>query len=532
MSRFSFYSAAVRLVFILSLLPIAMLMSGCSGNNAHTSSPSDLPPANIMLTPVSTIVAPGGTVNFQVVINNLADTSVTWFVNGITGGNSSLGTVVSTGLDTATYTAPTDVMGQLNVTVTAVSNSDSSLKANAAVAVSQEQVQITINPTAIDVLVNTPQNFVATVTCTLGTGSPGPCSNPNVSWDIVETGDGGNSTYGTVVSTGSNTATYTAPAFPPQPSGGLVHVQATAQADSSQVAIATVTVVTSLQTTVTISPNNPTIQPGQPVTLTANVSNNPPDPSVTFSIVGCDGGASGCGIIQNTQLDTAVYTAPGTISGDGLTVTVKATMNSYPYAVGQDTIQVVYQPMTVSVSPCTQESSNCVAQIQQSAPTFPFNPNSQLLTLTIDNVPYNASPSITWSLGCISGREDQNKYCDGSQHSGYQGPGEIYNDLGSCSTGDPNLQMGMSYLQLLPAQTCPLIYQLSSGQTDYTTTVTYNAPVVPPIGGQEHANICGGGQVNSYQWVPLKVEVDAGGQTPSELLCIQVCKQLATCQIP
>jgi hypothetical protein len=53
---------------------------------------------------------------------NTADTTVTWEVNGIPGGNATVGTITSNGV----YTAPASVPAGNTVTVTAVSSADDS----------------------------------------------------------------------------------------------------------------------------------------------------------------------------------------------------------------------------------------------------------------------------------------------------------------------------------------------------------------------------------------------------------------------
>lgn len=54
------------------------------------------------ISPGGTLLAPGGTQQFTTTIQGLTDTTVTWSVDGNTGGNSSVGTVSTNGL----YTAP------------------------------------------------------------------------------------------------------------------------------------------------------------------------------------------------------------------------------------------------------------------------------------------------------------------------------------------------------------------------------------------------------------------------------------------
>jgi uncharacterized protein (DUF1800 family) len=59
----------------------------------------------------------GGTASFSATVTNLTNTAVTWQVAGINGGNSSVGTIISSGV----YTPPSSIPATNPVTVTAVS---------------------------------------------------------------------------------------------------------------------------------------------------------------------------------------------------------------------------------------------------------------------------------------------------------------------------------------------------------------------------------------------------------------------------
>jgi thiol:disulfide interchange protein DsbA len=64
-------------------------------------------------------------------VSNSSNTQVTWQVNGVTGGNASVGTISSSGL----YTAPCGVPSPATVTITAVSVADSTRSGSAQVTV-------------------------------------------------------------------------------------------------------------------------------------------------------------------------------------------------------------------------------------------------------------------------------------------------------------------------------------------------------------------------------------------------------------
>src|SRR5689334_13022660 len=85
----------------------------------------------VSIYPSPTDTTPGATKQY-VIYNTTGGTGVTWSVNGITGGNSSVGTVTQAGL----YTAPMSVPAQNVVTVTATST-PSGISGSSAVTIHQ-----------------------------------------------------------------------------------------------------------------------------------------------------------------------------------------------------------------------------------------------------------------------------------------------------------------------------------------------------------------------------------------------------------
>jgi serine protease len=82
------------------------------------------PKVVLAVCPVSGSVQAGsGSQTFTATVANATDDSVTWQVNGIAGGDSTVGTITSAGV----YTAPAQVASAAAVTITAVSNADHSV---------------------------------------------------------------------------------------------------------------------------------------------------------------------------------------------------------------------------------------------------------------------------------------------------------------------------------------------------------------------------------------------------------------------
>jgi len=88
------------------------------------------PPVTVTISPTSATVKFGGTKQFTATVQNSTNQSVTWEVNGIVGGNSTVGTISSAGL----YRAPRTAM---TVTVTAVSVASPGASASAKVTVTR-----------------------------------------------------------------------------------------------------------------------------------------------------------------------------------------------------------------------------------------------------------------------------------------------------------------------------------------------------------------------------------------------------------
>ncbi|WP_232298821.1 DUF1800 domain-containing protein [Granulicella tundricola] len=100
----------------------AMLLGGCSGsgNSGSTGGGPVLSPTVAVTGGASTRL--GGTTQFAATVANTNNLSVTWQVNGTTGGSSANGMITSTG----TYTAPATLPSPNTVTISAVSAASAS----------------------------------------------------------------------------------------------------------------------------------------------------------------------------------------------------------------------------------------------------------------------------------------------------------------------------------------------------------------------------------------------------------------------
>jgi hypothetical protein len=94
-------------------------------------------PATVTISPTTAAVQIGKTVDFSATVTGPTNTSVSWQVNGIPGGNTTVGMISSNGPDSAVYTAPKVVPNPALVEVEAVSNSDPTKQAVAGVTISK-----------------------------------------------------------------------------------------------------------------------------------------------------------------------------------------------------------------------------------------------------------------------------------------------------------------------------------------------------------------------------------------------------------
>jgi serine protease len=183
-------------------------------------------PVAVAVTPATASVQAGnGMQTFTAAVTNTSNTAVTWSVNGVSGGNATVGTISATGA----YTAPAVAPSPATVTVTATSSADNTKSASAQVTISAP-INISITPTTASVQTGMTQAFAAAVT-----GS----SNTTVNWSVNGVA-GGNATLGMI----STAGVYTAPMTVPSPA--TVTVTAVSVVDSTKSA--------SAQTTVTGAP--------------------------------------------------------------------------------------------------------------------------------------------------------------------------------------------------------------------------------------------------------------------------------------
>ena len=117
--------------------------SGCGGGMNVGGSGSDSTANGMTVTPPTAMVRAGDSTQFAAMVTGNANQTVTWSVNGIAGGNATVGTIDATGK----YKAPSALPSPNSVKVKAVSTADKSLSATSSVSLQNPiPVPWTISP--------------------------------------------------------------------------------------------------------------------------------------------------------------------------------------------------------------------------------------------------------------------------------------------------------------------------------------------------------------------------------------------------
>jgi hypothetical protein len=309
------------------VLGICFAMAGCGGvNNSSTTTTSGSQAVAVSLNQASVTLGVGTTTQFSATVQNTTNTSVTWSVDTVAGGNSTVGTISSSGL----YTAPSQVG---NHTVTATSVADTTKSANAAVTVGS----VSVTPASISVPPAGTQQFGATVQ-----GFP----TTSVTWSVDKV-SGGNATVGTITAAGLYTA-------PSQPGNHTI----TASLDG-----ASATAAVAVTNTISVSPSGAYVAAGAAQQFTANVS------GVTWAVDAIVGGNAMSGTITAAGL----YTAPSALGAHTITASLGTTSSEKaPVTI----FALSISPSTTSVAVSGTDSFTATIQ----------GLNNPVLTWSVNNV--------------------------------------------------------------------------------------------------------------------------------------------------
>jgi hypothetical protein len=125
-----------RALDLSALLVACVCLVACGGGGGGNGGGGpgddpDPPAIRIAINPGSAILQPGDTQQFNATVSNATNTAVTWSVNGVEGGDATVGAISEDGL----YMAPDAVPDPDGVTVAATSQEDSSKSASATISI-------------------------------------------------------------------------------------------------------------------------------------------------------------------------------------------------------------------------------------------------------------------------------------------------------------------------------------------------------------------------------------------------------------
>jgi hypothetical protein len=200
-SRRSFSCCVHANAFLALACLVALLafMVGCSSNSSSSAPPPASVTVNVLSSSSSVLL--GNTQQLTVTVMGTSNTTVTWSVNGVAGGNSTVGTITNAGL----YTAPADLPSPATVTISATSQANTSASGTISLKITSDiALSVSTVPAGIQsVSAGTTLQLQASVT---SAGHP----DEAVNWSVNGVTNG-NSNVGSISLTGSDTATYTAP---------------------------------------------------------------------------------------------------------------------------------------------------------------------------------------------------------------------------------------------------------------------------------------------------------------------------------
>src|SRR6266566_2453791 len=316
------------------------------------------------LSPTTATVPIGGSHQFTSSVLYAFSTGKTliWAVNGIQGGNSTVGTIDSIGL----YTAPSSVPNPAQVTVSVTSSEVPVIsKFYPLTATVVFPVSVTPKPSSLDLSIATTLQFTA---------------NQSVTW-AVDGVTGGTTTNGTIDSTGL----YTAPSKINPPSS--VQVIATSVSDPTVSDTSTLTLSSSITfSPIAFSPPAPLLIENAD-TLSASLTGDPYNQSVTWSIGGCSAATPATSVCGSISASTGLFTPPSIVPYASQSNPVApATVTFTATSVTDSTKFSVTNP------PVTITSNVAINGFQVNGAA----PPSQLL---IETASYTITPVITGDTG-------------------------------------------------------------------------------------------------------------------------------------
>jgi hypothetical protein len=361
----------------------------------------------VAITPGSASVLLGNTLAFAATVSDARDTSVSWSVNGVSGGSASSGTISAAGV----YTAPANLPAPTTAVVTAQSVADPSKQASATVTIVSDIV-VALTPGVAGVELGATQAFHAAVN---SRGQP----NTLVQWSL--TGAACPVACGTLDANGN----YTAPAI--LPNAATVTVTAQSAADPAKQTSATVTITSNFSLQIAAPAS---VASGGFATIVATLTpvagSNPSTAlSWTLSGSGCSGTSCGVLVVVTTQAlgggamsTSATYTAPVTPPSPN-TVTVTVTPQADPTKKAQANV-AIQAGVGVALSPGTATLAG-LHRVMLTAQVF--GSSNPAVTWSVNGVA-NGSGNV-WQICVVASNPCQPLMSGNNLQVDYQAPGAI-----------------------------------------------------------------------------------------------------------
>jgi len=322
--------------------------------------------------PASGSVLLGNQATFSATVTNTTNTSVSWSVNGVSGGNAAVGSISPGGV----YTAPADLPSPAAVQITATSQADTT-KSGSATETVQSDITLALTPNPASVELGASQAFQSVVA---SAGHPDTAMRWSLSGAACASGCGS-------VSAGGS---YVAPQILPSPASVTITAQSVADPSRQVSAAVAITSTFSLQLS---APSG--VPAGATATVVATLTPVPgsnPSNVLAWSLSGQGCSGSSCGTLTvittqsvggNAISDSATYTAPVAAPSPN-TVSVTVTPQADPTKRAQATLTI--QPgVNVSASPSTA--------------TLAIN---HRVTITAQ-VNGTSNTGVTWSVNGVAG---------------------------------------------------------------------------------------------------------------------------------
>jgi len=287
-----------RIAATLALCVGIALLTGCAAMGAGNGS-SGQTSSGVTVSPGSSTVRAGDTQLFTAKVTAAMDQTVVWSVNGTMGGNSTVGTISTTGL----YKAPAALPTPDSVSIEATSSSDKTLSGKVMVMLENPVPTVTaVSPTAVPV-----GNFTLTITGSkFVSGAKVMFAGQTLPTKFVSATQ--------LTATGTTTSAQ---------NGTSVQVSVV-NPDPGSITSSTMMVkVGASGILVRITPAGAQLRPGETVQFKATITGTS-NPNVVWKVNSAPGGNANVGTITTSGL----YTAPAGLTGSTLTISAPSVEDS------------------------------------------------------------------------------------------------------------------------------------------------------------------------------------------------------------